>query len=161
MGDRRQDRNAEFQAFVVGRRPRLMRTAFLLTGEQHAPADLVGRSASFVLRSTGEAQAAPQMLTLHGVTTKGDALHGHDVDAVAVPLSPYGQGPARLVIGKAATSARQVTCTWKNGTKTEVGRVPATAGAEAGAPAIRAVDDSRTTGSCARPPRAPRTRRRR
>lgn len=41
MGDRKQDRNAEFQAFVAGRWPRLMRTAFLLTGEQHAAEDLV------------------------------------------------------------------------------------------------------------------------
>ncbi|MFD9392515.1 SigE family RNA polymerase sigma factor [Streptomyces sp. NPDC060000] len=41
MGDRKQDRDTEFQAFVVGRWPRLMRTAFLLTGEQHAAEDLV------------------------------------------------------------------------------------------------------------------------
>ncbi|MGW1780423.1 SigE family RNA polymerase sigma factor [Streptomyces sp. NPDC002143] len=39
--DRKQDRDTEFQAFVVGRWPRLMRTAFLLTGEQHAAEDLV------------------------------------------------------------------------------------------------------------------------
>ncbi|MFJ3226711.1 SigE family RNA polymerase sigma factor [Streptomyces sp. NPDC086783] len=41
MGDRKQARDEEFQAFVVGRWPRLMRTAFLLTGEQHAAEDLV------------------------------------------------------------------------------------------------------------------------
>ncbi|MDX5563699.1 SigE family RNA polymerase sigma factor [Streptomyces sp. ID05-04B] len=41
MGDREQDGDTEFQAFVVGRWPRLMRTAFLLTGEQHAAEDLV------------------------------------------------------------------------------------------------------------------------
>jgi RNA polymerase sigma-70 factor (sigma-E family) len=41
MGDRKQARDAEFQGFVVGRWPRLMRTAFLLTGEQHAAEDLV------------------------------------------------------------------------------------------------------------------------
>ncbi|MFF3452650.1 SigE family RNA polymerase sigma factor [Streptomyces sp. NPDC002667] len=41
MGDRKQARDAEFQAFVVGRWPRLMRTAFLLTGERHAAEDLV------------------------------------------------------------------------------------------------------------------------
>ncbi|MCX4761601.1 SigE family RNA polymerase sigma factor [Streptomyces sp. NBC_01275] len=41
MGDRKQAGDAEFQAFVVGRWPRLMRTAFLLTGEQHAAEDLV------------------------------------------------------------------------------------------------------------------------
>src|SRR3954463_1764446 len=41
MGVRKQAGDMEFQAFVVGRWPRLMRTAFLLTGEQHAAEDLV------------------------------------------------------------------------------------------------------------------------
>jgi RNA polymerase sigma-70 factor (sigma-E family) len=41
MGDRKQARDEEFQSFVIGRWPRLMRTAFLLTGEQHAAEDLV------------------------------------------------------------------------------------------------------------------------
>lgn len=41
MGDRNKARDEEFQSFVVGRWPRLMRTAFLLTGEQHAAEDLV------------------------------------------------------------------------------------------------------------------------
>ncbi|MGW0764670.1 SigE family RNA polymerase sigma factor [Streptomyces sp. NPDC002676] len=41
MGDRKEARNEEFQSFMVGRWPRLMRTAFLLTGEQHAAEDLV------------------------------------------------------------------------------------------------------------------------
>ncbi|GHD98219.1 SigE family RNA polymerase sigma factor [Streptomyces alanosinicus] len=41
MGDGKQVRNEEFQSFMIGRWPRLMRTAFLLTGEQHAAEDLV------------------------------------------------------------------------------------------------------------------------
>ncbi|UXY27258.1 SigE family RNA polymerase sigma factor [Streptomyces sp. HUAS TT20] len=41
MGDRKKARDEEFQSFVVGRWLRLMRTAFLLTGEQHAAEDLV------------------------------------------------------------------------------------------------------------------------
>ncbi|MFF3919351.1 SigE family RNA polymerase sigma factor [Streptomyces sp. NPDC001852] len=41
MGDGKRARNDEFQSFMVGRWPRLMRTAFLLTGEQHAAEDLV------------------------------------------------------------------------------------------------------------------------
>ncbi|MGW1952105.1 SigE family RNA polymerase sigma factor [Streptomyces sp. NPDC001920] len=41
MGDRKAARDSEFQSFVIGRWPRLMRTAFLLTGEQHAAEDLV------------------------------------------------------------------------------------------------------------------------
>ncbi|MFI9647723.1 SigE family RNA polymerase sigma factor [Streptomyces sp. NPDC052040] len=41
MGDREQARDTEFQSFVIGRWSRLMRTAFLLTGEQHGAEDLV------------------------------------------------------------------------------------------------------------------------
>ncbi|EMF50840.1 MULTISPECIES: SigE family RNA polymerase sigma factor [Streptomyces] len=41
MRDRKEARDAEFQSFVVSRWPRLLRTAFLLTGEQHAAEDLV------------------------------------------------------------------------------------------------------------------------
>ncbi|MEV6111648.1 SigE family RNA polymerase sigma factor [Streptomyces sp. NPDC052109] len=41
MGDGKKARNEEFQGFMIGRWPRLMRTAFLLTGEQHAAEDLV------------------------------------------------------------------------------------------------------------------------
>jgi RNA polymerase sigma-70 factor (sigma-E family) len=44
MGDRKQALDEEFQSFVIGRWPRLMRTAFLLTGEQHAAEDLVQSS---------------------------------------------------------------------------------------------------------------------
>ncbi|MER5858614.1 SigE family RNA polymerase sigma factor [Streptomyces sp. NPDC059688] len=41
MGDGKSARDEEFQSFVVGRWPRLVRTAFLLTGQQHAAEDLV------------------------------------------------------------------------------------------------------------------------
>ncbi|MFE4961389.1 SigE family RNA polymerase sigma factor [Streptomyces sp. NPDC056660] len=41
MGERENARNEEFQSFMIGRWPRLMRTAYLLTGEQHAAEDLV------------------------------------------------------------------------------------------------------------------------
>jgi DNA-directed RNA polymerase specialized sigma24 family protein len=41
VGDRKQARDEEFQSFLIGRWPRLMRTAFLLAGEQHAAEDLV------------------------------------------------------------------------------------------------------------------------
>ncbi|CAM5235439.1 SigE family RNA polymerase sigma factor OS=Streptomyces alboniger OX=132473 GN=CP975_17140 PE=3 SV=1 [Streptomyces alboniger] len=41
MGERKQDLDAEFQGFVTSRWSRLLRTAFLLTGERHAAEDLV------------------------------------------------------------------------------------------------------------------------
>lgn len=41
MGDQKKARDEEFQSFVIGCWPRLLRTAFLLSGEQHAAEDLV------------------------------------------------------------------------------------------------------------------------
>lgn len=41
MGDRKQALDEEFHGFVMSRWPWLIRTAFLLTGEQHAAEDLV------------------------------------------------------------------------------------------------------------------------
>ncbi|AVV42880.1 hypothetical protein C6376_17080 [Streptomyces sp. P3] len=106
------------------------------------PVDLVGKSAYFVHRSVGEEATAVQVMTLHGLTGPGDSLTGRRIYALADQLTPYGRGPARLVIGQVAKTARQVTCTWKNGTKTEVDRVPATTGVRADAPAVRTIDDS-------------------
>ncbi|MEC4017788.1 SigE family RNA polymerase sigma factor [Streptomyces sp. H27-D2] len=44
MGDGKAALDEEFRGFVVGRWSRLLRTAFLLTGEQHAAEDLVQTS---------------------------------------------------------------------------------------------------------------------
>jgi RNA polymerase sigma-70 factor (sigma-E family) len=45
MGEPRGSRDEEFQAFIVGVWPRLVRTAFLLAGEQYAAEDLVQSAA--------------------------------------------------------------------------------------------------------------------
>ncbi|MEU3618387.1 hypothetical protein ABZ725_39600 [Streptomyces sp. NPDC006872] len=106
-------------------------------------ADLVGRSAYFVYRGTEANGVAWQHLTLHGLTAAGDTMSGTAMDAFAVPLDPTAEGPDRLVIGHVAKTARQVTCTWKNGTKTEVGRAPSNAAGDGvAAPALRTADGS-------------------
>ncbi|MFI1027058.1 hypothetical protein [Streptomyces sp. NPDC020951] len=106
-------------------------------------ADLVGRSAYFVHRGTEANGVAWQHLTLHGLTAAGDTMSGKAMDAFAVPLDPTAEGPDRLVIGHVAKTARQVTCTWKNGTKTEVGRAPSNAAGDGdAAPVLRTADGS-------------------
>ncbi|MEV1066611.1 hypothetical protein [Streptomyces sp. NPDC050263] len=113
----------------------------------NTPADLVGKSAYFVHRGTEENGVAWQHLTLHGLTAAGDTMSGADIDAFAVPLDPTAEGPDRLVIGHVARTARQVTCTWKDGTKTEVRRTPSTTvgsgeGDGGDAPALHTADGS-------------------
>lgn len=59
MGEREQVADdVEFQSFVIGRWPRLMRTAFLLTGEQHAAEDLVQSALERVYVSWHKVRAA-------------------------------------------------------------------------------------------------------
>ncbi|WP_240203617.1 hypothetical protein [Streptomyces actuosus] len=104
---------------------RALLAAMAAYGEYPADADepsaLVGRSAYFVRHGIGEAEA-DGTLTTEATTTGADRMTGTDIETVAVPLDPTTQGPQRLVIGHVATTARQVTCTWKDGTTTEVPR---------------------------------------
>ncbi|MEW2451946.1 hypothetical protein AB0896_31025 [Streptomyces parvulus] len=112
-------------------------------------ADLVGRSTYFVLREYGEAGTA--RVVSEGAFTDGESSSGEDVEAVALPLKPGDQGAERLVVGRVDMDARQVTCTWKDGTTTEVpsffeaaGGDSPTKSADMGSenPLIRGVDGS-------------------
>ncbi|MGW1888838.1 SigE family RNA polymerase sigma factor [Streptomyces sp. NPDC002004] len=58
MGEQKQDLDDEFRAFVVSRWSQLLRTAFLLTGEQHAAEDLVQSSLERVYVSWRKVSAA-------------------------------------------------------------------------------------------------------
>ncbi|MFJ5778697.1 hypothetical protein [Streptomyces sp. NPDC093094] len=86
------------------------------------PSDLVGRSAYFVRHSFGQ-PGTLGTLTTEATTTAADRMSGTDIEVAAVPLDPDAAGgPQRLAIGHVAKTARQVTCTWKDGTSTKIGR---------------------------------------
>ncbi|MFC8515629.1 hypothetical protein [Streptomyces sp. NPDC057257] len=79
--------------------------------------DLVGRTSYFVTRTYGDAER-PKTVMFDTVKDWGP-LAGTDLESAAVPLSGSG-GAQRLVIGQVAKTAREVTCTWKDGTSTVV-----------------------------------------
>ncbi|MGW1326357.1 hypothetical protein ACWD64_27900 [Streptomyces antibioticus] len=90
------------------------------------PSDLVGKVAYFVHRTTEDPEDAdgdnPQFtLISQNLVPAGDTLSGTDVEAASGPLFP-GDSAERLVVGHVAKTARQVTCTWKDGTTTTVER---------------------------------------
>ncbi|MEV6001938.1 hypothetical protein AB0M25_22355 [Streptomyces griseomycini] len=97
--------------------------------------DLVGKVAHFVHRVTGEEARTTQIGNL--VLPEDDVLTGGEHGTVSLPLLP-GDGTAapRLVFGQVAKTAREVTCTWKDGTSTKVGRTSADTEANAGVPVI-------------------------
>ncbi|WP_199815442.1 hypothetical protein [Streptomyces griseus] len=91
-----------------------------MPGDVREAADLVGKGAYFVHRAVGEDSG--RVLTTEGVVTKDSAMSGRDIQAGTSPLGPGHDGLERLVIGSVARTAQQVTCEWKDGTKSVVRR---------------------------------------
>ncbi|GAA4048967.1 hypothetical protein [Streptomyces shaanxiensis] len=97
--------------------------------------DLIGKSAYFVNRTYGDGETGGIAL---GVFDENTPDSGKDLQSAAIPLDPKADGgPNRLVIGQVAPTAQQVTCTWKNGTTTELHTVPENETLATDLPAIR------------------------
>lgn len=105
---------------------------------------LVGKISYFVDRMYG-VESQPVM---ENTVPESDTLSGKDLIAGALPLVPGITEPGttksdnRLVVGRVAKTAQQVTCTWKDGTATTVEKAPSNAGTSTGDPAIRSVEGS-------------------
>ncbi|MGN9759712.1 hypothetical protein [Streptomyces sp. SD31] len=105
------------------------------------PSDLIGKKAFFVARTYG-AGAEPQITMLDVFTKDDGSMSGRDIETAALPLDPDSEGPNRLVIGQVGKTARTVTCTWQDGTMTDVRRVPAGYDINTDDQVIRPVDGS-------------------
>ncbi|MFJ8631028.1 hypothetical protein [Streptomyces sp. NPDC093568] len=82
------------------------------------PSELVGRSTYFVTSEYGD--AGSERVLVEDAFTDEDSLSGKDVEAGAFPLSTGLVGPERLVVGRVDVTAERVTCTWKDGSTTQV-----------------------------------------
>lgn len=116
MGDQKKTRDEEFQSFVIGCWPRLLRTAFLLSGEQHAAEDLVQATleqAYVAWRRIGSADAPEAyvrrvLINTHArrhrrrlkefLSPKGDSGLGHEQPD---PGDPIGRADSRGALLKA------------------------------------------------------------
>ncbi|MGW7409458.1 hypothetical protein ACWGI9_38175 [Streptomyces sp. NPDC054833] len=98
---------------------------------------LVGKTSYFVRRAVGDGE--PSTIIFDSVT-RPDEMSGHDLKAGAAPLLPGTDGPTRLVVGQVAKTAERVTCTWKDGTTTDVAKPPANTEVSTEQPAIRAAE---------------------
>jgi hypothetical protein len=96
--------------------------------------ELVGKVAHFVHRVTGEEAKTTQIADM--ALPEDDVLSGGESGTVSLPLLPGNGTAPRLVIGQVAKTAREVTCTWKDGTSTKVGRASAATEANAAVPVI-------------------------
>ncbi|MER5468592.1 hypothetical protein ABZX90_24145 [Streptomyces sp. NPDC002935] len=83
--------------------------------------DLIGKSWIFVELLVGDGDP---MTALDGPVKKGDGDGSTDIEVVSRSLDTGRSGAAgaasRLVIGKVDPTARDVTCTWDDGTSTRV-----------------------------------------
>ncbi|MFE4410194.1 hypothetical protein ACIQFZ_03290 [Streptomyces sp. NPDC093064] len=109
--------------------------------EVRTASELVGKSAYFVRRSIGDTDALGAV-QVQGTTTKADKFSGTDLVAFAGGLDPTSDVSQRLVIGHVARTAQQVTCTWKDGTTTVIGRAPSDGDVKDDQLAIRPVANS-------------------
>lgn len=100
--------------------------------------DLIGKITYFVHRTYGE-KSSPVM---ENTVPKSDTLSGTDLMSGALPLEPDADKAERLLIGYVAKTAQRVTCTWKDGTATQVERAPSNTEISTDEPAIRSADGS-------------------
>ncbi|MEV6125244.1 hypothetical protein AB0M05_00230 [Streptomyces violaceusniger] len=96
--------------------------------------ELVGKVAHFVHRVTGKEARTTQIADM--TLPEDDVLSGGEYGTVSLPLLPGNDTAPRLVTGQVAKTAREVTCTWKDGTSTKVGRASAATEANAAVPVI-------------------------
>ncbi|MET7984134.1 hypothetical protein [Streptomyces sp. NPDC005281] len=121
---------------------RMQAYGFSPTGIRGA-SELVGKGWVFVRLIDG------YMMTtvLNGAVEHGDTLSGNDIEAASMPLDSDRPGGAassqRLIIGKVAPTAEEVTCTWDDGTTIKAGKAaPGTGLGESYEDLIRPVDGS-------------------
>ncbi|MEU2714814.1 hypothetical protein [Streptomyces sp. NPDC007205] len=86
-----------------------------LTAAVAKPADLIGKTSFFVTRKFGDQPLRPIM---YDSGEKLERLSGKDLESASNPLDDTSATWDHLVVGKVAETAREVTCTWKDGTTT-------------------------------------------
>ncbi|MFJ8019762.1 hypothetical protein [Streptomyces sp. NPDC096311] len=102
--------------------------------------DLIGKTTYFLRRSVSGLGTEIMMFN----TAKEEGLSGTDLQSFAGPLlGTAAHGPERLVAGQVGKAAQRVTCTWKDGTTTDVRRVPEGYGVNSDEMVIRPVAGSR------------------
>ncbi|MGW3120927.1 hypothetical protein ACWDBW_27885 [Streptomyces sp. NPDC001107] len=102
-------------------------------GDVRKASDLIGKSAYFVHRSYGDEQS----LVMYSTLPEGSSQKDTDLESGSTRLQPASGGPVRMVIGRVAKSAEEVTCTWQDGTRTKLHRLSANAAAEGREQGIR------------------------
>ncbi|WP_327314669.1 hypothetical protein [Streptomyces sp. NBC_01235] len=103
------------------------------------PSNMVGNTTYFFHRTYGP----------HSTQEWGNGPHGKrlppgkSMESTANSF-PGADGPRRLVIGHVVKTAKQVTCLWKDGTKTELVREPANGTTNTDKPALHSTEGAPT-----------------
>jgi hypothetical protein len=99
---------------------------------------LIGKSSYVVYFTDGDRRTK----TFEDVFTKDDTMAGTDSQSAAIPFTTDPDGPQRVALGMVGKAAQQVTCAWRDGTATQVDRVPENTDIGTDVPAIRPAEGS-------------------
>lgn len=112
---------------------------FGVTPPEGGASQLVGKSSFFVNRGDGDKGSTVMEDVFTGID---HTMSGTDIESAAMALGIGSDGPQRLVLGQVAKTAQEVTCTWKDGTTTEVNKPAPNEEVSTDTPAIRTADGS-------------------
>ncbi|WP_030040292.1 hypothetical protein [Streptomyces resistomycificus] len=112
---------------------------FGVTPPEAEASQLVGKSSFFVNRGDGDTGSTVMEDVFTGVD---HTMAGTDIESAAMALRGGSDAPQRLVVGQVAKTARQVTCTWKDGTTTKVNKPAPNEEVSTETPAIRTAEGS-------------------
>jgi len=85
----------------------------------HKTTDLIGKTSFFVTRVYGD---EPGLSIMYNTTDRLEPFASTDLTAIGTRYSPEAESGG-LVVGMVTKTAREVTCTWKNGATTVAHRV--------------------------------------
>ncbi|SNX58086.1 hypothetical protein SAMN06272735_2568 [Streptomyces sp. TLI_55] len=86
--------------------------------------ELIGKSSYVTFLSDGDGADRDNRRPVYedAFEATDDPMRGTDVESAAIPFRTTNEHVERLVIGMVGKDAEQVTCTWRDGTKTKIDR---------------------------------------
>ncbi|AZP17373.1 hypothetical protein EJC51_15360 [Streptomyces aquilus] len=106
--------------------------------------ELIGKSSYVTFLSDGDSADRDNRRPVYedAFEVTDDPMKGADVQSAAIPFRTTNEHVQRLVIGMVGRDAEQVTCTWRDGTKTKVDRPGGNTAVGTDQPAIRRAEGS-------------------
>ncbi|WP_181387416.1 hypothetical protein [Streptomyces sp. Act143] len=106
--------------------------------------ELIGKSSYVTFLSNGDGDDRGERRGVYedAFEETDDPMRGTDVESATIPFRTTDEHVQRLVVGMVGKDAEQVTCTWRNGTRTKVDRPAENTDVSTDRPTIRTAEGS-------------------